>query len=166
MGPGHTDIHGPGNLGGVFDIMEKNKALLILMAFFLSLGLQAEETGRLIPESEILQKTGASLRWEPLRGIGLLEKGERTIAFKPGLPYLLVELKPVPQPGRCTHIRRGGPTSRRPDPTRIRFPPDPDNAESSVSTRTRLQDKKHRQPRAVVHAHSWASAGTPRASLK
>jgi len=61
----------------------------------------AAESG--MPLGEILERTGAHLQWDAMRGIGRIEKGEKVLVISENSPYLLVnyrEVQPITSPWR------------------------------------------------------------------
>jgi len=66
-------------------------AAVLALAGLVLPGADAEE----VFLEELLRQTGAELRWNPHLGQGLLSGGENTVAFRPGLPWIVVNGKKI-----------------------------------------------------------------------
>ena len=79
-----------------------NRILLFFTVFILfTAAAAAAESG--ISLQEILQKTGAHLEWDAMRGIGRIEKGNRTLVVSENSPFLLINyeaVQPITSPWR------------------------------------------------------------------
>jgi N-acetylmuramoyl-L-alanine amidase len=77
---------------------------LLSLALFLAMstgGLSASETG--LSLGEIVEKTGARLEWDAMRGIGRIRKGNQVLVIRENSPYLLINydiLRPIRSPER------------------------------------------------------------------
>ncbi|MGC9311159.1 MAG: N-acetylmuramoyl-L-alanine amidase family protein [Sediminispirochaetaceae bacterium] len=79
-----------------------NRILLFLTVFLLfTAAAAAAESGTSL--QEILQKTGAHLEWDAMRGIGRIEKGDKTLVVGENYPFLLINyeaVQPITSPWR------------------------------------------------------------------
>jgi len=79
-----------------------NRILLFFTVFILfTAAAAAAESG--VSLQEILQKTGAHLEWDAMRGIGRIEKGDRTLVVSENSPFLLINyeaVQPITSPWR------------------------------------------------------------------
>lgn len=79
-----------------------NRILTFFTVFFLfTAAAAAAESG--ISLQEILQKTGARLEWDAMRGIGRIEKGDKTLVVGENSPFLLINyeaVQPITSPWR------------------------------------------------------------------
>jgi len=67
--------------------------LILTIILIFSASAAAAESGT--PLREILQKTGAHLEWDAMRGIGRIEKGDNTLVIRENSPYLLINYQAV-----------------------------------------------------------------------
>lgn len=71
--------------------MERLLKAIVIILFLLSVNVYgADNPGKMISLSTILNETGAQLRWEPYRSYGELTLFGQSVIFKPDVPFLLI----------------------------------------------------------------------------
>jgi N-acetylmuramoyl-L-alanine amidase len=63
---------------------------LMFMAALLIVLARSDASAEYVEISDLLKTTGSRLEWEPVRDIGCIVKGDETVVFKLGVPYLLL----------------------------------------------------------------------------
>lgn len=70
----------------MIDFVQNHRKTLTIILFGFSLFILNAQS---LSVDELIIRTGASLRWEPYSQIGLLEKGEKSISFSLGDPWMV-----------------------------------------------------------------------------